>query len=401
MGTPESELVKLIDGVDETTVGLYRELMRAGTGVMQIVRRGDGFIRDGTVDINGETDNFGRFFETQWTIQRFTEALEVAGKQGGVAMAALIDLMVTQLGRAEPLQMSPKSPEGIIDYVPREMRGETEDFIRTGMSLLSELKPPIEGKITKVSLKDYGDLRRELVKETDGEFLIVTGLNGAGKTTVLQFLLNFGEQISVFVDTVKFPRENGFMGKELIEALQGAKIERRVLQMMFLADQLEWVSQTVGMKGLWLADRLPAIEGAIFSPQFTKTISLASLESLPMPVTVIIVDRHQLSCMEAIKVRSGDPRIFERDSGEMTRHRVSYWALTKIPGVFLANVEGKGENLNRDLLSAGMRVIDATVNSGVWARQLVRLGKFDDFVTAQNWVMDQSWDWYWSRSKQA
>jgi hypothetical protein len=115
------------------------------------------------------------------------------------------------------------------------------------------------------------------------------------------------------------------------------------------------------------------------------------------PVIPIVIDRHPQICMRAVKSRQTTPRIYERRLEEMALQTANLVALTKLPGVRVVNADS--EEPEKSKFFTGMKVVDAAISSGIFARVLMNEGRFGGFWAAQEYVRKVVWEWFFDEKK--
>ena len=334
----------------------------------------------------------GDFYQRQWIEDSFVKAATAVNHDVKVAVA---DSMVwAQRGWLYQEFGYREAPGFLLKSMPCCIRPEIE----VSIDLVSKIVPVTEGNFTTISLSDLAR-RSEVLKQKPGETMAILGLNGVGKTTVIDAFKNFCESIGTKMKHVKFPRNDSPVSA-LIKSIGEGKvqIDPGARQLLFAADLLDYWQSEENNVPIVLADRLPIFDGMVYPDDDTaKLLSLACLEAANYPITPIIIDRHPLVCMAAVKSRPTSPRIYERKLEQMALQTANLVALSELPGVRVVNTDGIDPKSCK--FCAGIKVVDAAISSGIFARALVCCGQFDNIFLAREYVKKMGWKWFFEEKK--
>ena len=240
-------------------------------------------------------------------------------------------------------------------------------------SLTAAITLPLDGRFTHI---DMNALRRdfwETIQAGTQEMVVITGLNGAGKTTIIEGLMGFLRACGLKTQSVKFPRAEGPLASVILPVLRGEQpIDERALQFLMIADA---AATPVSGGEFIVYDRHPLIDTFAFGPSGTEVAFLAAREAfLPAALWTVVVDRHPANCQQRIEQREAPARIFERGLEAMARQQLRFMALTLLPGLIVVNNDLPSRDEERVLKASADRVIGALLQRRVIQRALVRQG---------------------------
>lgn len=384
MATPEAILTDLILGVDEISLPVYLRTRRCGGVLMNTMR---------TVDMDSG-DRMG-FDEAHFWMQTRREFCDDLDDYPAIGRAVVASMVAEQIGYPHRLGWK-ESPKALEHVLPEKMRG----FLGEAIDMFRELKPKTTGKFVSVDLGAAAKWRERELGKTTTEFLAVLGLNGSGKTTLVKALSDFGRSLGFEVSTVKFPRYDGVLGKtisaQLDERTQGSeRIGRGALQLVFLADFFDYLSESDPNTPVCVADRFATLDGQVYSTEFGRLMSLCATEGLAVPVTAMVIERHPISCFGA---RPGGRRVFERDVRQMAEQTVEFYRLLSFPGVHLVNTDQRPD-ADDPAFWAAYRMLLFSVGSGIWHRALLKTGA-SDWLETDGKIDHKLHEWFMERVKE-
>lgn len=258
-------------------------------------------------------------------------------------------------------------------------------------TLVDEVSPHCEGRFTTIDLKKLGDAFWDSVQKASHEFVVVTGLNGAGKSVIVQGIKQFVGNCGGRVCIQKFPRPDGNLAGVILPVLEGkTSFDQRALQFLMLADAL---NTPVSSGQMVIFDRHPLLDSIVYGPEQEETVLLAARELyVDTPFWSIWVDRHPANCRERVSSRPTASRAFEKSREDMTRQQIKFGSLTMLPGMICVNndIPETSEDSRRQVLNLSIqRAVASLITRGVIQRELVRQGVCPDIVRADNRVNEQ------------
>lgn len=376
MTNAERGLVEIIEKVEGDDIGMARRIIFEGKLVVAALEQPGG-----------------PSFVDRIRASEFSTSTRQTWETAPVAVrVALTELLATSLDAGQQGQSD--LIEKFFRWVPVGVQNEMGGLPMEVMSMLRELSPPTQLGATRVSLEEYRQRRQQKIARRMPELLVLTGLNGVGKTTAIEAIYDFAELAEIPFGRVKFPRADHWIGQSLRKVLVSDKpCNTEARQMIFLADVLDWIMESEMMDNFGIADRLPGIEGMVYADEIGRVLSLATLDMLPAVVTTIVLDRSVHGCQTAIKQRGTAPRILEREVQAMHAQRVRYWGLRHLDGTTIVNIEGNG-NVKSDVHWSRVKVVETVGRAGVWQRRLLQQGRVSNLDKANeltNNLLDQ---WY-------
>ena len=266
------------------------------------------------------------------------------------------------------------------DQTYAEMWHGTELYVTAclGDNLFSGILPRLESAFVTIDLakmhRQHEDrLRHDWPKET----VVITGLNGVGKTTVIGAMREFVQECGVETRFEKFPRtwEKPF-GELNYDVLMGqVDLDSAAMQFLFVADALE-AEQDLADATLQISDRHPAVDGLVYGPEKMETALLATRDVFTGNSGVMwtmILDRHPAVALGAVEKRKTGARVFERKVEQMAEQLVRFTALTALPGTYWFNNDFPPDN-ERAVLYSGEKVIRTMIDAGIIGRALRNQG---------------------------
>lgn len=144
---------------------------------------------------------------------------------------------------------------------------------------LEGIKPSFDGRFTHVSLAEMRQTFDANLANRAPEHIVVTGLNGVGKSTIIDAFSKFTEHIKIKTQVIKFPRPEGPLSSVIKRVLSGKeKLDLNALQMLFLSDALDSPPKH---ETLVIYDRNPLRDSLVYGPRNgLETTILAAQEML-------------------------------------------------------------------------------------------------------------------------
>lgn len=259
------------------------------------------------------------------------------------------------------------------------------------------IQPTTQGSFVNIDLQAHRQAFGAQIDSGNSEGIILTGLNGVGKTTMLKSVVKYLEICGLSTEVIKFPRSNGLLGEVILNVLSGnEKISASSLQYLMVADALD-DNGTSDTDALRVYDRHPIVDSLVYGPPNTQIPMLASRELFQNPNWIIVIDRHPVAA-KAVKDRQGSKRIFEQKLEQMVDQVIRYAALTALPGCRWINNDvpsGQRGDYQEDWCTevSKRRVVGSLRTSGVVNRALVRQNIEDSVKNAD----DHASNIYWQR----
>ena len=371
-------LAKITAGVAERDLDDYLKLRCLGSSILAIAN-----------GLAGNSGSIQDFYTARWTEDSFTKTMAATQKQ--ISEAVLVSMLAAQKGR---LMGGSRTLSNIAEYLKPSM----VRFLLEANDMMGEIQPRTRGSIGGLDVSGIKKKRDELLNSGGKtELLAILGLNGSGKTKVVEAMAEFGQRLNMDVCLVKFPRGTGDTGRVIqsnLEVDRKEKVGKNSLQLLFLADMFDFLATLDMGFPICVADRLPVYDGQVYSPDFMKFMSLWAMEGIDVPVTALIVDRHPALCRLAVSSRNTKPRTFEVEETQMALQQVEFWRLLGLPGVFLVNVDVSDPRLEGKLAWMRYYAVLATAMAGVWGRSLVKLGVAENLGAANKIVNKEVNEWF-------
>lgn len=248
----------------------------------------------------------------------------------------------------------------------------------------------LNGPIARISLPDFRDFLQG-VEQGRREHVVITGLNGCGKTTVIEAIKRLTAIVGIAPQFIKFPRPDSTYGqhaRSFLNKEDGYTSNNGAIQFVFLADAID---HEFGPNEIGIFDRHPVVEGMVY-PQddAVARMMLASQELGSSPAyRAVIIDRHPALTLDAVRKREATPRVFEQDMERMADHLVRFAALTTLPGYYWVSADTTGENMSQPaILRAQMRALRTIIYSGTLQRYMLREGMAESYEAAEKTLMD-------------
>lgn len=258
--------------------------------------------------------------------------------------------------------------------------------------LAEGIQPITQGHFVNVDLQKHKEAFDNQIANGNPEGIILTGLNGVGKTTVLKSLLKYLDLCGLKTEVLKFPRSNGPLSDTILPILSANKtINASALQYLMIADALD--SQITDSDALRVYDRHPIADALVYGPPSTQIPILASREIFQNPNWIIVIDRHPAAAMKGVENRHGNKRIFEQKLEQMVDQVIKFAALTALPGCRWINndVPSQAGDVSSEWSTeiSKRRVVGSLITSGVINRALVRQGIKRTLVSAEDHAYDK------------
>lgn len=265
-------------------------------------------------------------------------------------------------------------------------------YAEQGELIASGIAPRLKTACVSVDLQAMHRQHEERLRSAKvKEKVVLTGLNGAGKTTAITAVGEFAKECGIGVTVTKFPRTtDGPFANLNKDVLSGAEsMNSPAMQLMFVADALD---KHVSGATLHIYDRHPIRDTLVFGPLGMETALLAAGELFTSDSVVwtFIMDRHPPSALDSVGKRKSEPRIFERKVEQMTHQLGRLAALTALPGVRWIDANFPPDEPNA-VRWACARLIGSMISTGVFGRALVRQGKVGSVDEGQELVRDVFW----------
>lgn len=251
--------------------------------------------------------------------------------------------------------------------------------------MVEDLKPQLDGKYTHVNLVE---MQADFVKNLeDGnkETLVVTGLNGVGKSTQIKALMSFLRMCNIKSELIKFPRVDGLFGKLLTDILSGkTKTDPRALQHTMFADALDKKHQS---DTFIVHDRDPRRDAPVYGPLNMVVSLLAANEIFEGNLWTVILDRHFKRTHTEVENRKVKPRIFEKKIDAMIDQYLRYAGLTYLPGVIWINGDTASTTDNSWPIEYTMRKFFGGIfSTGAIQRHMLQHGLTNSTKTADGFL---------------
>lgn len=262
--------------------------------------------------------------------------------------------------------------------------------------LVEDLVPSSRGLFTMINIDNLRETFWRSIDSGAQETVTFTGLNGAGKSTIIAGLDRFFRGCGLKIDIVKFPRTETEIGSLVDDALHGRKrFDPRTIQFLFVADAL---NEEVTSSNLTVYDRHPQVDALVYADDDILQAVLMSARELFVrrPMWTLIVERHPARCQERVVSREQDPRIFETGVEKMTEQAIRYGELTTLPGVICVGNDlptDPGHDLGWAKKVSVRRVISSLSSRGILQRELVREGITPDLNRANGFLSGKVLDW--------
>lgn len=261
-------------------------------------------------------------------------------------------------------------------------------------SIVSGIAPKNQGLFTSIDIDQCRLAFTQGIVTMQPENVILTGLNGVGKSTTMSSLLSYLEYCGLEAQALKFPRVEGPLSDKIIQVLKGEiDLDPRALQYLMMADAIDYALRDTGENDtdLQIYDRHPIVESLVYGGVQSQPSLLAARELfVDRPSWVVILDRHPAAALNSVRNRESDPRIFESKLEAMVEQTINFAALTALPGVRWVNndisqMESQTVEIGPntwDVEVSKRRVVGSLITSGVVSRALIRQGKFTEEANA-------------------
>jgi thymidylate kinase len=234
-----------------------------------------------------------------------------------------------------------------------------------------EIRPEVNGSFVSCDLGILHSQFAERLRQGREE-IVVTGLNGAGKSMAIGALERFVGCCGLAARVVKFPRYNETPLGPIIKAeLSGdGSMPPDAFQYLAVADALQ--AQVSDSKALTIYDRHPMVDPLVYAPEKMVPVLLAGRELFDEAMWVYVIDRHPAAVAETIDRRGGNNRIFEKGLEQMADQVIRYATLTALPGCRWINNDIPGTEWGIEL--SKRRLVGAVITSGILDRAMVAHG---------------------------
>ena len=244
MNTAEA-LAKITAGVAERDLDDYLKLRCLGSSILAIAN-----------GLAGNSGSIQDFYTARWTEDSFTKTMAATQKQ--ISEAVLVSMLAAQKGR---LMGGSRTLSNIAEYLKPSM----VRFLLEANDMMGEIQPRTRGSIGGVDVSGIKKKRDELLNSGGKtELLAILGLNGSGKTKVVEAMAEFGQRLNMDVCLVKFPSGTGDTGRVIqsnLEVDRKEKVGKNSLQLLFLADMFDFLATLDMGFPICVADSRPVYDG--------------------------------------------------------------------------------------------------------------------------------------------
>ena len=325
-------------------------------------------------------------------IPRLLYPPELCGQADGVSEALLQVLDARRTGNnAVEVSLAQERGLHVLLHTPAELllpgllsaiaeRGNASSDLAIGpdipmlpeaIGILEGLMAEFGGDPLRQKIADYNNRRKQLVEDGAPEFLIVTGINGCGKTTTIKLLRHAINSLGMEVMESKFPRRDSPVGAFILESLRsGFTMSSGANQIMFLADMADWLGGLEKVRSLILSDRLPPVDAMIYSQGWGLALSVSMLTQLEHILNVVILDRSPVASFESVKRRSIKPRALESSAELLALAQLKiYQVFSNMAGARILSVD-RVDGITPNLY---LKLIDqALIQTGILPRHYMR-----------------------------
>lgn len=298
--------------------------------------------------------------------------------------ATIAAMLLGAISSRAHLYRNPFSPQEPIKY--REIWKETplESLAAKCDEIVEEIRPNFSSKFAEISLVNMKAEFLNNIKEGGPEHIILTGLNGVGKTLMIRALRDIIKVTGINGKIVKFPQPKGLLSETIQKILKGRdNFNSQALQMLFLSDALSLPEEP---ETLLVFDRHPQTDALVFGPESLETTILTARELFPGSYWTFIIDRHPLAAKSDVSKRKQEPRIFERDLEKMVDQVIRFAKLTVLPGTIWVNndIPENSKISSYPVRLSVRRFIGAILNNGVLQRHMLKQGRAENYEEASS-----------------
>ena len=188
-----------------------------------------------------------------------------------------------------------------------------------------------------------------MTEQKRGFLLVIEGLDGSGKTTLVQALKDALTQQAVKVHTRAYPTTVGAVGKFIRETLQGFhKVAVSALTHLFIADGLDSEDSLQALLDsghLVICDRHPLVSTWVYQTEdrhIHTILPFLGTEEFIRPDLVVIVDTPIEDCLARIQQRTKKIDLTEQDDIEyLHRLRSKYLAYLFLYADLAVSLDGR------------------------------------------------------------
>lgn len=264
------------------------------------------------------------------------------------------------------------------------LAGQCEDIV-------DELTPKTTGAIVTIDTKAMQDKFINDIHAHAPEHIVLTGLNGVGKSAAGKILTEFLDFCDVRSKLIKMPRPDGPISKLILPILDGSvEYNSNARQLLFLSDAMDIKPEP---DALIIYDRHARTEALVYGTEAIERVVLATHEIFDDVFHTFVLDRHPLRNMSLLEKRDRQPRIFERNVDIMIEQLSRLAKLTTLPGVHWINTDSSKDRSEKPYFKlATTRVLGAVVASGVIQRHMVKQNLAENFPHAEVILNNNYWD---------
>lgn len=384
MSSSEQQYLDTMSGVTERNIGEFVNVREVGEGLMY------------ETTLPGEATE-ADLSAYDWKKRKFRTEFE--GVTGKIKDAIALSMTMAWNNWKYSTSKIPNASDSLPILFPQWYRGKFEVI----QQIAEELSPTTESEALHVTIDKLDSSVSPDLGIPHPEIVGFFGTNGSGKSTAIEAVSDFFEFAGVQFMRMKFPRQGKdqtVLTKPMLESLNDNELlSSDARQFIFNADCLDWMSKVDPKSPMNLIDRFAPIDGAVYARDpLARVVSLGLMSVCKMPISGIIVDAHPVACFDRIKKRGQPLRVTEKNPNIMLDQSMRMMTMTKLPHMRVINTDIT-EPTPYKMLRMQTRFIEATMCTGVPARQLVRQGMFEHFNHAQQYIESKIFAWYQNKSK--
>lgn len=273
-------------------------------------------------------------------------------------------------------------------------------YAELGEIIASGINPKTDDAYVHIGIAEMQRIHeKRLQMEKVEETIVITGLNGVGKSTIIGALEIFLDECGIEATFGKFPTSGGdAFGKMNKEVLAGkTHVDPMAMQYLFLADALDKERKYTNAKikpRLQIRDRQPVVDALVYGPESMQTALLATRNLFlgnNGVMWTIIIDRHPALALSAVKSRGNtERRVFERELEQMVDHLTRFAALANLPGTRWVNNDFLPSD-KEVVRHSCTRVISSVISTGAIGRALKSQGHVASSEEGQKIAYDVLW----------